>query len=384
MPDETTLQETVRSSVDGTEFVRLSTGVFPTGVNWRAQLSAIFAALGSGGAPGSPAHSVQFNNPLGTFAGSADLLWTTGVGLTLGGASQTLGVITPGAGEHQAIGKYATIDCDVFAPGDAVNGNTEPGKPITLNVVDYYTGDLSTPHSRNTITAGVGLKHTGTEKAYAYNVSSAPVINSDSTGPWAGFGDHHVTAWNYGSGAIDYMTGINVDVEHLGPANIDSLYGIEIFIEVYHAGGTATATTLAGIHIRTAYGPVINNYGLWVEDQHGAGSSRNYNIYSSGAASRNVFEGTVNLDPGATNAVLANGDLWFNGANLNFRHAGITTDLLAGSAVTTIGALPAAGSAGRRAFITDSLAAPVFAATLTAGGTFKSPVYDDGAAWRYG
>jgi hypothetical protein len=51
---------------------------------------------------------------------------------------------------------------------------------------------------------------------------------------------------------------------------------------------------------------------------------------------------------------------------------------------TTIGTLPTAGVAGRRAFVTDSAASPAFAATLTAGGSTKVPVYDDGAAWRYG
>lgn len=48
----------------------------------------------------------------------------------------------------------------------------------------------------------------------------------------------------------------------------------------------------------------------------------------------------------------------------------------------TVATLPAAGSAGRRAFVTDQAAACVAAgAALTGGGAIVCPVFDNGVAW---
>lgn len=50
----------------------------------------------------------------------------------------------------------------------------------------------------------------------------------------------------------------------------------------------------------------------------------------------------------------------------------------------TVATLPAAGVRGRRAFVSDAAAAPVFSAALTGAGTLLAPVYDDATIWRYG
>jgi hypothetical protein len=49
----------------------------------------------------------------------------------------------------------------------------------------------------------------------------------------------------------------------------------------------------------------------------------------------------------------------------------------------TVASLPAAGTAGRRAFVSDANAT-TFASVAAGGGTNKVPVYDDGASWRIG
>lgn len=49
----------------------------------------------------------------------------------------------------------------------------------------------------------------------------------------------------------------------------------------------------------------------------------------------------------------------------------------------TVATLPAAGIAGRRAFVTDANAT-TFASIVAAGGSNKVPVYDDGTNWRIG
>jgi len=50
---------------------------------------------------------------------------------------------------------------------------------------------------------------------------------------------------------------------------------------------------------------------------------------------------------------------------------------------TTVASLPTAGTAGRRAFVTDALA-PTFGSAVTGGGAVNVPVYDTGAAWFVG
>ena len=49
----------------------------------------------------------------------------------------------------------------------------------------------------------------------------------------------------------------------------------------------------------------------------------------------------------------------------------------------TVATLPAAGTAGRRAYVTDATA-PTFLGTLTGGGAVVCPVFDNGTAWVAG
>jgi hypothetical protein len=53
------------------------------------------------------------------------------------------------------------------------------------------------------------------------------------------------------------------------------------------------------------------------------------------------------------------------------------------TATYTVAGLPAAGTAGRRAFVTDANAT-TFASIVAAGGANGVPVYDDGTNWRIG
>ena len=49
----------------------------------------------------------------------------------------------------------------------------------------------------------------------------------------------------------------------------------------------------------------------------------------------------------------------------------------------TVATLPAAGTVGRRAYVTDALA-PVFLANVTGGGAIITPVFDNGTHWIVG
>lgn len=49
----------------------------------------------------------------------------------------------------------------------------------------------------------------------------------------------------------------------------------------------------------------------------------------------------------------------------------------------TVGTLPAAGTAGRRTYVTDALG-PAYGVAVAAGGAVVTPVFDNGAAWVVG
>lgn len=65
----TTLQEATRTSIDGTEYVRLAT----TGANWKATLTDIMTAVG--GRPGGSGTQIQYRFSASAFGGMAGTSW---------------------------------------------------------------------------------------------------------------------------------------------------------------------------------------------------------------------------------------------------------------------------------------------------------------------
>lgn len=85
---------------------------------------------------------------------------------------------------------------------------------------------------------------------------------------------------------------------------------------------------------------------------------------------------------GTSNTINIGGIFKVTGTNT----AGTSTASVAGTFNTgafTVGTLPAAGTAGRRAYVTDALL-PTFLGTLTGGGAVVCPVFDNGIAWVAG
>jgi hypothetical protein len=258
------------------------------------------AGGGGGGTPGGVSSNVQFNSA-GAFGGSNDFNWVTGTGLTIGGATQPGGggtVVTAGVGEHSAFGSHAVIDQYTSAPGDPTNQSTAV-RQNTLTVSDFFTGDLAaSAHSRGTLLQTGGFRHTGAGSAFAYASTIAPTINSDSTGPWSAFGGEYIQVINYGTAAVGYMAGINLELDHNGSANVPLIYGIDIRAN----GGTGPATTIAGIHILPSFGAsVANAYGLLIDDFAGAVGTNRFPIYIKGGAQTCAIEGALSLGLAATN-----------------------------------------------------------------------------------
>lgn len=76
----------VSTITDGTTTVTSATEITIVGgtvTNSGGGNATITFTGGGGGSPGTPVNSVQFNNPLGTFAGDANFTYTTGAGLAI-------------------------------------------------------------------------------------------------------------------------------------------------------------------------------------------------------------------------------------------------------------------------------------------------------------
>lgn len=72
-----------------------------------------------------------------------------------------------------------------------------------------------------------------------------------------------------------------------------------------------------------------------------------------------------------------------NQTEFNRRVSTVVNGLLGAGSVLTVATLPAAGTAGRRAFVTNANAT-TFASIVAGGGSNGVPVYDDGTNWRIG
>lgn len=113
-----------------------------------------------------------------------------------------------------------------------------------------------------------------------------------------------------------------------------------------------------------------------------------YKIYGRASGSplliASATQGTLSYTD--TGAVIPSGSIptQDGSGHLNAPGGIVTTAIVASGtitpSVTTVAGLPAAGSVGRMAVVTDATA-PTYLGALTGGGTVKTPVFDNGTAW---
>lgn len=142
------------------------------------------------------------------------------------------------------------------------------------------------------------------------------------------------------------------------------------------AGGRETAFTDAADY-SFAWG-----HQLSLQNTYQAAGGRGHTLVDSGTAAFGTFSAytTTQTDP----VVLQLGVGSSSAARSNafaVRKSGVQEQK-----TTTVAALPAAGTAGRRAFVTDANATMTagIGAIVAGGGANKVPVYDDGTNWRIG
>lgn len=191
--------------------------------------------------------------------------------------------------KHTAIGNQA--DVDSTGPvnsllGDLIGVGTAS---YPLNIQEVFTG---TPATYST---GLSIKSVG-------DFSSAPVAilgtealaatasgNSQNAAIMAGFygGSRHS-----GTGTISNVYGVPTSISNTSSGNITTATGL--YASVGNSGsGTVTnsISVQADAATNSGGGTITNAYGLYLANQ--TAGTTNYNMYSSGLASRNYFGGYV-------------------------------------------------------------------------------------------
>lgn len=109
--------------------------------------------------------------------------------------------------------------------------------------------------------------------------------------------------------------------------------------------------------------------------------SRQITIHNTGGGSTVITEAAP--DAGTMTLYWPYGSLTPGYIALTSQSNGTITDADLTAAPVTVASLPAAGTAGRRRFVTDANAT-TFASVVAGSGANAVPVYDDGTNWRIG
>lgn len=166
---------------------------------------------------------------------------------------------------------------------------------------------------------------------------------------------------------------------------------VHYVIELVNAEGAPTGEwetglgTYSGVNTLTRTTPIASsNGGAAVNFSAGTKRVAISNIEAATVSTQgDTISGALTLPSGTS--ISAGGDLTI-GAGAAVSVGGsvsIGSDRVVTVAVFTVAGLPAAGTVGRIAAVTDALA-PTFLATVVGGGAIKTPVFDDGTNWVVG
>lgn len=241
---------------------------------------------------------------------------------------------------------------------------------------------------------------TGTNKQISLNELREAITNlpnttfADQTGVIEKNGSRFIHNFNYGNNGTVTTEGDNTLVgENAGNLTMGSTatatYEGSRNTYIGHSVGMSTTTGFnntyngryAGYNTTTAFNGAFFGREAGYHVTTGGnnaffGDSTGQGI-TTGTGNSILGAGITGLAAGLTNnIILASGGTaraTFDGTHWSFTGTIKTTGY-------TVGTLPAAGTAGRRAYVTDATA-PTYLGALTGGGAVVCPVFDNGAAW---
>lgn len=171
-------------------------------------------------------------------------------------------------------------------------------------------------------------KNTGTNNPPGVAMGISPAITTDSTGDWDYFVGTSYNVKQSGSGDVGRVIAVGAIAAQSGPGTVAQL-ACGDFTNYFQSTGDIdeSDTLILRAPLSSGYsGTATDVYGLQIEDHSGIGAGNNWNIWSQGVSSVNMFEGIIRLGI-ATNSSPAEGDLWYDGTHLKFRDSTTTHDI---------------------------------------------------------
>ena len=318
-----------------------------------------FNLLNVGAIAANPASSVTVVGVLQSFGSGYTQVWRNSIGVEV--ASMTdVGVLYADGSQlrNLAGGGGGTLSDMLTASGNAGNGyivnlsSLAIGRAtadVPLDVQQEAGGNIRIQKWRDNLGIEVAsMRSDGGLYSNSVEISSRLAVgNQAATEPSvisivAGvFDDADISYINIGVGAVSYVfpTSNKVDGQLViggsfyggipvgagVTADFPTLVGVRGATMANTAGQVTNAYGLYtqneqtagvvvnnyGVYVATPVlsgGAITNNYGIYISTQSGLGTTTDYNIYSAGAASKNVFEGTVQMHlPSRTKAQLQTG-----------------------------------------------------------------------------
>jgi hypothetical protein len=282
------------------------------------------------------------------------------------------------------------------------SGNIGVGSTIPATYGKFAVQSIGVPPTAYLSVLGTGFTYAaGFESSIYLGNYRTDVLNN---GQVAGWRFKNSTTNQFGGGlvfqAASSAAGANA------PPNIFTTYmTLNTDASLNIAG---TALTLGGNTAKIFRNTVFGSNGLTIQGNNNAtvnDTNPGASIDVGGGPLTDTFEGNIRLTAyGNTAGGNRNNIIFLNRSGVNavtermriFSSGGVsianTTDPGAGNlSVTgtirtqgyTVATLPAAGTAGRRAYVTDALA-PTFLTAIVGGGAVVCPVFDNGTVWVAG
>jgi hypothetical protein len=318
----------------------------------------------------NPTFLVTGNNTVTLGGGSGTYTASLGGGTTASGNTKTVNIGTNGAS-----GSTTNITLGSSTSGatqtTTINGRVTLA-PIGASAAAWAGNGVALVQSAATWT-DTTTAASGTVAAAYMNAFNAQTYAATNTA---------VTVSNaYGAYFAAPVAGTNVTITNrygltteglVVPAGFSSNFNGTI-----NANGNVFLTTSSIITLGSTTGTAVITLGQSTDTQTtniqagvtASGKTKTVNIGTGGASGSTTNIAIGSATSGATSTTTLNGSTVFTG-----------TAQLQGYTVAT---LPAAGTAGRRAYVTDATA-PTWLGALTGGGTVKCPVFDNGTAWVAG
>lgn len=239
---------------------------------------------------------VAFGSGVDTISGSNDLTWDNGAKILFANGSIGIGTSTPAypldvngntiIRQHFAAGADSNINSgSLIYPANTFSVICSLQEQSTVNNVDFLQAQLGY----------LELNPLADATYQAYGMDGEVITNPANNNNFPLITGIYGAALHHGGGNIDTVFGVSGFAYTQSVGTIDLMVALEGSVV---NSGAGTVNSGAGLRLfantNNGGGIITNNYGIFLDDQTGVGTN-NYNLWSDGTSSLNIFKGIVGI-----------------------------------------------------------------------------------------